>query len=129
MPGIRSAFIWRVLVRWCSLWYIMLAEGRATYSVHGRCIIQHIKPNQTTKGAYEVHCMRSSKKRQPAESRIPTEENLVNPPSLVPHNFSIGLALDIDDSMLRDELFVCQVSFPRPKTSFQTSIESILVSD
>lgn len=53
-----------------------------------------------------------SQKPQKVESGIPTQEDLIGPPSFIPDNFPVRLAFDIEYAMLRNELFVGQILLP-----------------
>lgn len=61
--------------------------------------------------------------------RIPTIENLINSSPSVPDNLFIGFAHNIEDTMLRNKLLVCQISLPGTQASLQTALKPILVPD
>jgi hypothetical protein len=73
-----------------------------------------------------VHSL--SQKGQLGEGRVSTVEDGVDASSSIPHDLTIA-ALDVQDAMLRNELFVRQVLLPRPKTGLEASLKSILIAN
>lgn len=65
--------------------------------------------------------------QEPAR-RVPTPEYPIDPPPFVPDNLPVCLPLDIQDPMLRNELFVCEIPLPRPSPGFQASFKPVLVA-